>query len=235
MNNNDIPTDKNQQAEEQMAEMLRAIEHAGRNSRRQQQLSDLIDQLAAEKATVAHHHNRKRWAIAFSAAACIALFVTTIVKFIYTPSTMPKGGVIVAQNDNDSIVMNDDIVLIENPENGDTIAYAPLHAAPKGKTLLIAQHEEVLQETRIEEVMENEVEDKILEDIKPELFLAEGFESEERDPIESIVTPVVSIGNNEEKTTSTAKVPEKKRRGLLRIFRSEPSKMDGTMLAFRIM
>ena len=225
MKTNEPYDDKSQQAEERLADMLDAIEHAGRDSRRQQQLSSLIDQLAAEEAAVAHHRNRKRWTIAFSAAACIVLFVTTIVRLTGTTGSIPPIIPLVAKT-NDSIP--------ETKTIADTIVTPTLYKnAIPSITIAETISEEPLPRTEEDTIPTT---DTLLRINEPEMLLTENPEDDEelQNQIASISAPITSVGNNENTSPNLQPEPQKKSRRLLRFLRPEASKMDGTMLAINI-
>lgn len=230
MKNNDIQNDKSQLADERLAEMLQSIEHAGRDNRRQQHLSALIDQMAAEEAAATRRRNRKRWAIAFSAAACIALFITTIVRLTGTTASVPSaGGNLMAGVVGDTI--------IENTGISDTLLVAPQHAVKKREPLMIASNEVSNDDPSQETEEDTSIEDTIIDILEPEILIAEDIEeaNNETESIDIIATPVTSVGNNENVAVQEKQEPAKKPRRFIRLRRSEPSKMDGTMLALRIM
>lgn len=230
MKNNDIQNDKSQLADERLAEMLHFIEHAGRDNRRQQHLSTLIDQMAAEEAAATRRRNRKRWAIAFSAAACIALFITTIVRLTGTTASVPSaGGNLMAGVVGDTI--------IENTGISDTLLVAPQHAVKKREPLMIASNEVSNDDPSQETEEDTSIEDTIIDILEPEVLIAEIIEDleDETESIDIIATPVTSVDNNENVTVQEKQEPAKKPRRFIRLRRSEPSKMDGTMLALRIM
>lgn len=225
MKTNETYDDKSQQAEERLAEMLNAIEHAGRDSRRRQQLSDLIDQLAANEATVYQRKKRRLWAIAFSAAACIVLFVTTIVRLTGTTGSIPPIVPLVAKT-NDSIP--------ETKAVADTIVTPTLHK----KTTPAVTIAESISVEPVPTTEEDSIPttDTLLRINEPELLLAETPEDDEelQNQIASITTPITSVGNNENTSPNPQPEPQKKSRRLLRFLRPEASKMDGTMLAINI-
>ncbi len=230
MKNNNIHNDKSQLADKRLAEMLHAIEHAGRDKRRQQQLSILINQLATEEAVVASQRNRKRWTLAISAAACIILFVTTLVRLTSTTATVLPAG-----NTSMASVVNDTI--IENTENSDSLPTIPQHTVRKREPLMIASNK-VSNDDPSQETEENtSIEDTIIDILEPEILIAEDIEeaNNETESIDIIAAPVTCVGNNDNVTVREKQEPAKNQRLLIRIRRSKPSKMDGTMLALRIM
>lgn len=226
MKTNKPYTNKSQQAEKRLAEMLSAIEHAGRDSRRRQKLSDLIDQLAAKDAAIQRHHKRKVWSIAFSAAACIALFVTTIVHLTGMTGSTPADRPLFAGIAIDSIP--------EPTATADTMTTPTIR---RNHTPLIT-----IAETISDEPMQTTEKDTIPPSDtlfiidEPELLLAETPEDDEKlqNQITSITAPITSVENNENTMSNPQPEPEKKTRRLFRFHRPEASKMDGTMLAINI-
>ena len=68
--NNNTPT---------LQELLGSVEHAGRDARRQQQLAEMIERMAAEENAqkAAHRHTVRMWSTRIAVAATITLFLTT--------------------------------------------------------------------------------------------------------------------------------------------------------------
>ena len=65
-----------------LEELLASLEHAGRNARRQQQLSEMIERMAAEE-TARRRRTVRLWSVRLVAAACLVLFMMTIVHLWY--------------------------------------------------------------------------------------------------------------------------------------------------------
>ncbi len=65
--------------------LIALVEHAGRDARRQQQLSDMIGQMAQEEAAK-RRHSLRLWTIGLAAAASVAGLVLTTVHFINNQS-----------------------------------------------------------------------------------------------------------------------------------------------------
>ena len=62
-----------------LEELLASLEHAGRDARRQQQLSEIIERMAAEE-TAQRRRTVRLWSVRLVAAACLVLFMMTIVR-----------------------------------------------------------------------------------------------------------------------------------------------------------
>ena len=60
-----------------LEQLLASVEHAGRDSRRQQQLSAMIERMADDEAK--KRRTFRMWAIPLAAAATVTLFVITSV------------------------------------------------------------------------------------------------------------------------------------------------------------
>ncbi len=132
-------------------------------------------------------------------------------------------------------VVND--TLIENTENSDSLPTIPQHTVRKRETLMIA-YNKVSNDDPSQETEENtSIEDTIIDILEPEILIAEDIEeaNNETESIDIIAAPVTCVGNNDNVTVREKQEPAKNQRLLIRIRRSKPSKMDGTMLALRIM
>lgn len=68
-----------------LEELLASLEHAGRDARRQQQLSEMIERMAAEE-TAQRRRTVRLWSVRLVAAACLVLFMMTIVRLWYPSS-----------------------------------------------------------------------------------------------------------------------------------------------------
>ena len=62
-----------------LEQLLASVEHAGRDARRQEQLAEMIERMAAEEAAqkAAHRHTVRMWTTRIAVAATVTLFVTT--------------------------------------------------------------------------------------------------------------------------------------------------------------
>ena len=71
--------------------MLATLEHAGRDSRRQQELGAMIDSLAAAETT--KHRSFWWWSSRVAVAACVTFFVTTAVRIWFIPTGPTTKGI----------------------------------------------------------------------------------------------------------------------------------------------
>lgn len=222
--------------------MLKAVEKAGRDSRRREALSAMLDQMAAAEAAVHRKVVRRRWSIGISAAACLLLFVTTIVR-LTNISDGVAAGPLTAEVDDKPIVNGDtvaDTVSYDNNMQNSVLSIKPSKAiaptvtesAPMMAETKASQEETApipsLEEKAVDIVL---LGDEVLFDAGQfaETDLPESEENEEVTPSPSSPQPAQVAAN-----TPAAK-PDKRRSRWVRHHRDDRSKMDGTMLAFNIL
>lgn len=221
-------------------ELLRTVEHAGRDNRRQQQLSDLIDSLAADEESAHRKVLWRRWSIGISAAACLVLFVTTIVKFTAQDASQPTGALVaetpVAHVREEATVHEEELrtkTVYEN-ENENKGHRTKTKSLTEDEELPIAENEatvpiekeEIVEDTLIDEYdIDVQYADKMYvpgsEDMIPVDTGSDTNIGREHADVET------QVAKHEEKS-------EKKSRKWFQLRRANPSKMDGTMLAFRL-
>lgn len=221
-------------------ELLRTVEHAGRDNRRQQQLSDLIDSLAADEESAHRKVLWRRWSIGISAAACLVLFVTTIVKFTAQDASQPTGALVaetpVSHVREEAEVHEEELrtkTMYEN-ENENKGHRTKTKSLTEDKELPIAENEatvpiekeEIVEDTLIDEYdIDVQYADKMYvpgsEDMIPVDTGSDTNIGREHADVET------QVAKHEEKS-------EKKSRKWFQLRRANPSKMDGTMLAFRL-
>lgn len=229
-------------ADAELELMLKAVEKAGRDSRRREALSAMLDQLAADEAAAHRKLVRRRWSIGISAAACLLLFVTTIVRLTNIGDGVAAGP-LTAEVD-DRPVANGDAV-------ADTVAkgsYVQPDVLPVRPRKVFAQTDAeptpMMAETKAPQeettpLLPSEVKaadtvsmgDEVLFDAGQfaEADLPESEENETVTPTPASSQPAQVAAN-----TPAAK-PDKRRSRWVRHHRDDRSKMDGTMLAFNIL
>lgn len=234
--------DETSRADAELELMLKAVERAGRDSRRREALSAMLDQMAADEAAAHRKVVRRRWSIGISAAACLLLFVTTIVRLTNIGDGVAAGP-LTAEVDDKAV------------ENGDTVADTVAHDNNMQNSVLsikpsksiaptVTESAPMMAETKAsqeettpllpsEEKAADTVSlgDEVLFDAGQfaEADLPESEENEEVTPSPSSTQPAQVAAN-----TPAAK-PDKRRSRWVRHHRDDRSKMDGTMLAFNIL
>lgn len=225
-------------ADNELELMLKAVEKAGRDSRRREALSAMLDQMAADEAAAHRKTVRRRWSIAVSAAACLLLFVTTIVRLTNIGDGVAAGP-LTAEVD-DRPIMNGDTVVADSDVQPDAMpvrsrkAYALAAAEP---TPVMAETTAPQEDTApVPPAEEQEVDsislgDEVLYDAG-QFAENDAPESEEK---EETMPSTVSPQPAQVATNTTAPKPAKSRSRWMRHHRDDRSKMDGTMLAFNIL
>lgn len=218
---------KNDNNNMELDQLLATIEHAGRDSRRQQELGAMIDSLAAAETT------KKRgfwwWSSRVAAAACVTFFVTTAVRiwFIPTDSTS-KGSPIIAEMNGTEMptaIVSDTAVLPTINRSITTPTPKVVKAEPT-----VASEELYAEETSTTEPVEKDsaeapyyiIEDDFAPDTEPIAYNNESEQAITDEP--AAKTP---------DTPNIAQTAKPQRRKLFGGFlrRSEPSRMEGTTLA----
>lgn len=234
--------DEQSRADAELELMLKAVEKAGRDSRRREALSAMLDRMAAAEAAVHRKVVRRRWSIGISAAACLLLFVTTIVRLTNIGDGVAAGP-LTAEVDDKPIVNGDtvaDTVAYDNNMQNNVLSIKPRKAvAPtvSEPAPMMAETKASQEETTpllpSEEKAADTVSlgDEVLFDVGQlaEADLPESEENEEVTPSPSSPQPAQVAAN-----TPAAK-PDKRRSRWVRHHRDDRSKMDGTMLAFNIL
>lgn len=221
-------------------ELLRTVEHAGRDNRRQQQLADLIDSLAAEEESAHRKLLWRRWSIGISAAACLVLFVTTIVKFTAQDASQPTGA-LVAETPSGHVreeakVQEEELrtkTVYEN-ENENKGHRTKTKSLTEDEELPIAENEATVPIEK-EEIVEDTLIDEYDIDVQyADKMYVPG--SEDMIPVDT--GSDTNIGRDhadvETQVAKHEEKSEKKSRKWFQLRRANPSKMDGTMLAFRL-
>ena len=216
---------KNDSNKMDLDQLLATLEHAGRDSRRQQELSAMIDSLAAAETT--KHRSFWWWSSRVAVAACVTFFVTTAVRIWFIPTgPTTKGIPTVAEvngKETPTAIVSDTAVL---PTVNRSIT-SPTPKVVKAEPTVTS--EELYAEETAEPVEEDSIEAPyyiIEDDFAPDTEqLADNSEPEQAITDEPAAT---TPG-----TPNVAQTTKPQRRKLFGGFlrRSEPSRMEGTTLA----
>ncbi len=236
-----LPDDASR-ADAELELMLKALEKAGRDSRRREALLAMLDQMAATEAAAHRKVVRRRWSIGISAAACLLLFVTTIVRLTNIGDGVAAGP-LTAEVDGRPVVSGDsvpDAVANDNNMQNSVLSIKPSKAIAPTVTEsapMMAETKAPQEDTTPMPSVEEEATDTVTlgDDL---LYDAGQFaeadlpESEENEA----VTPTPASPQPAQVAANTpAPKPAKQRSRWVRHHRDNRSKMDGTMLAFNIL
>jgi len=217
---------KNDSNKMDLDQLLATLEHAGRDSRRQQELSAMIDSLAAAETT--KHRSFWWWSSRVAVAACVTFFVTTAVRIWFIPTGPTTKGIPTVAEVNGT----------ETPTAivSDTAVFPAVSHSTTSHTPNIAEaqptaaSEELYAEETVEPVEEDSIEAPyyiIEDDFAPDTEqLADNSEPEQAITDEPTAKPDTD-------TPNVAQTTKPQRRKLFGGFlrRSEPSRMEGTTLA----
>lgn len=209
-----------------LQQVLADVEHAGRDARRRQELSEMIDRMAGmEIGNWKEEKGRSRsawwWVLRVAAAACVLFFITTAVRIGFIP-TEPAGTMVAeAEVPAPPQRLPNDYrggrgKVVEKPQKGS-------FAEDEAEVTVL---EEVLVDNEVVEEAVDTAEELLVvdNDIAPEPEEPQA-DAEPEQPLQPVPAEPV------------AAQPQAHKRSLLGglIRRAEPSKMDGTMLAINIL
>ena len=218
---------KNDSNKMDLDQLLATLEHAGRDSRRQQELSAMIDSLAAAETT--KHRSFWWWSSRVAVAACVTFFVTTAVRIWFIPTgPTTKGIPTVAEvngTETSTAIVSDTAVL---PTVNRSIT-SPTPKVVKAEPTVTS--EELYAEETAEPVEKDStealyfiIEDDFAPNTEPIAYNSEPEQPTTDEP--AATTPDAGTPNVAQTTNSQRR---KLFGGFLR--RSEPSRMEGTTLA----
>lgn len=218
---------KNDSNKMDLDQLLATLEHAGRDSRRQQELSEMIDSLAAAETT--KHRSFWWWSSRVAVAACVTFFVTTAIRIWFIPTgPTTKGIPTVAEvngTEKPTAIVSDTAVL---PTVNRSIT-SPTPKVVKAEPTVAS--EELYAEETAEPVEEDSIE-------APYYIIEDDF-APNTEPIaynsepEQAITDEPAATTPDTGTPNVAQTTKPQRRKLFGGFlrRSEPSRMEGTTLA----
>ena len=164
-----------------LKQLLDALEEHGRNTRRQAQLNDLIDQLTDQEKTVEMPRKRRKlvplwWAMG-AAAACLLLWLLVKPTTKQTPEMEEKNLVEVEKVEATEPMTEENNVVIEEPDVKEELLAEEMSAVPK-KT-----------PTKVEKPKVKVVEEKPEEPVLAEVNLTEPVKPTDTENIESNTIP----------------------------------------------
>lgn len=223
--NNDTPT---------LEQLLQSIEHAGRDHRRQQQLAQMIDQMA--DAEQSRRRTVRLWSARLAVAASITLFVVVPV-WKWIDSSQPAGPQLA-----EAFPLRHGRLPVPRP-------VSPVSASPAPNRAL---RPAALQLASLSDTAAPSADNSVSQPVLPaevEILAVEPILFSEADIAEiALADPLPDIADSAVETfdfqpvlpqpqpDQIAEVPaEPRRQSFFSFLNAEPSLMDGTMLAFNIL
>ena len=210
-----------------LEQLLDDLGHAGRDSRRRDDLAAMIDNMAAAES---RRHGFWWWSTRVAAAACVLFFISTAVRVWFIPTTVQQD-IMVAKTETPhgtraALPANDgaeDAIPTPSPLRPRSVS-APSQPAPKPVSDTLA--EPIAEAPLMEEYFAEEIPDTL--PAAPDTVAAT--------PIEAIAQPVVSLAIAEPDPTPEPQAEPRRRSLLASLLRQpEPDDMTGVVLAFRIL
>ena len=210
-----------------LEELLASVEHAGRDARRQQQLSEMIERMA-DKEAAARRRTVRLWSVRMVAAACLLLFVLTIIRLWY-PLQTPAGPQL-AQTPQVQLPK----VHMAPAESGQAASSPTITIHPTVVGTISPKPALPTQPVEAEPIMEEIISISVFDEPLPIEQYAEVADeehpTEEEVPVSFIPQPASDALAQAESTPE----PSEQRRGIFRLRQSEPSMMDGNVLSIRL-
>lgn len=206
-----------------LEDLLAEVEHAGRDARRQQELSAMIDHLAGEsgkRKVESGKHGAWWWVSRMAAAACVLFFISTAVRVWFIPTG--ENATMVAEAEVPVTVP----AAVDSTTVVTTIA-APVRQRPHARPQVIAETPVVVEEYVAEEVITPEPVEAD-SDTVPAYIILDDFAPDAEPVVQAVETEPVA------EPVAVAAEPAKpaRRRSIFSLFRpAEPSLMEGTTLA----
>ena len=211
-----------------MEDLLSDVEHAGRDARRQQELGDIIDRLAADEE---NRHGFWWWGARVATAACVLFFISTAVRIWFIPTG--SDGMVVAEAVAPSVVVPEATdVSAANPASLSSLSSSSSQSMKVGKKKAAPAEEETLpvEEYYVDEAVEVPA---VGDDTVAVPIIIE-------QNVKAAPVAVAQVTAPEPAPTSAEPAPvpvpddskPARRRSFFNLFRpAEPSLMEGTTLA----
>ena len=209
-----------------LEELLASLEHAGRDARRQQQLSEMIERMAAEE-TAQRRRTVRLWSVRLVAAACLVLFMMTIVRLWYPSSVSVEPQLAQAPQ-------------VQLPK----VHMAPAQPGKASPRPIVESRPATIspkpalpsQPVVAEPILEELIPVPIFDEPTPTEQYAEAVVDTASDDEQLPIAPFQPEVSDAVAQAESAPEPEApaQRRSIFRLRQAEPSMMDGNVLSFRI-
>lgn len=210
-----------------LEQLLASVEHAGRDARRQQELSDMIERMAAEEALT--RKTVRLWTARLAVAATVTIFVVTSVWKWVNPSQPMAEQVAQAP-----VVRKTELPLPTREAKREV----PAQAKAEREAMPLTGEEYVMPMAEELPVMEEEaVEETLQPFVVQEEWLAEVPVQEESLPVGEEPESAAPIEGTADKEQQPMPAQDGKQasRSFFSFMQAEPSLMDGAVLAFNIL
>ena len=228
---------KNSNTPPTLEDLLSSIEHQGRDARRREQISTMIERMAAEESA-ARRHTVRLWTVRVAVAASVMGIIMTVVRLMQ-PQMQPVGSQVAQAPRIVPPVLHSDSVL----HSSESVTLSPTQAPV---TLQPSAASDTLP--RMVHTMEGESSEAaapMLVHPMPAQLLAEAEMAALSDgdirsfqqpqiPLETLAQSEPATAPEAPQEDTPAAKPKPRGNSFFKLFEPKPSMMEGTMLAFHI-
>lgn len=228
---------KNSNTPPTLEDLLSSIEHQGRDARRREQISAMLERMAAEESA-SRRHTVRLWTVRVAVAASVVGVIMTVARLMQ-PQPQPVGSQMAQAPIIVPPVLHSDSVLRSSETATVSPTQAPLTLQPSAASDTLP---------RMVHTMEGEssvAEAPMLVHPMPEQLLAEAEMAALPDgDIRSFQQPQMTLETLAQSEPATAPEapkedtpaanPKPRGNSFFKLFEAKPSMMEGTMLAFHI-
>ncbi len=232
---------KNSNTPPTLEDLLSSIEHQGRDARRREQISAMLERMAAEES-VARRHTVRLWTVRVAVAASVVGVIMTVARLMQ-PQPQPVGSQMAQAPRVVPPVLNKDSVIL-SPE---TVTVLPTQT-PATLQPLATPDTAYMLHPQVFNAMEGESSEAaapMLVHPMPAQLLAEAEMAALPDgDIRSFQQPQMALETLAQSEPATAPEapqedppaanPKPRGNSFFKLFEAKPSMMEGTMLAFHI-
>jgi len=228
---------KNSNTPPTLEDLLSSIEHQGRDARRREQISAMLERMAAEEA-VSRRHTVRLWTVRVAVAASVMGIIMTVARLMQ-PQLQTVGSQVAQAPIIVPPVLHRDSVLRSSETATVSPTQAPLTLQPSAASDTLP---------RMVHTMEGESSEAaapMLVHPMPEQLLAEAEMAAVPDgdirsfqqpqiPLETLAQSEPASAPEAPQEDTPAANPKTRGNSFFKLFEAKPSMMEGTMLAFHI-
>ena len=228
---------KNSNTPPTLEDLLSSIEHEGRDARRRDQISAMIERMAAEESA-ARRHTVRLWTVRVAVAASVMGIIMTVVRLMQ-PQMQPVGSQMAQAPSIVPPVLHSDSLLHSSETATASPTQAPLTLQPSAASDTLPRMVHTMEGESSEAAAPMRVHPM------PEQLLAEAEMAALPDgdirsfqqpqiPLETLAQSEPASAPEAPKEDTPAAKPKPRGNSFFKLFEPKPSMMEGTMLAFHI-
>ena len=228
---------KNSNTPPTLEDLLSSIEHQGRDARRREQISTMLERMAAEESA-SRRHTVRLWTVRVAVAASVMGIIMTVARLMQ-PQPQPVGSQMAQAPSIVPPVLHSDSVLRSSETATVSPTQAPVTLQPSAASDTLPRMVHTMEgESSVAEV-------PMLVHPMPEHLLAEAEMAALPDgdirsfqqpqiPLETLAQSEPATAPEAPQEDTPAAKPKPRGNSFFKLFEPKPSMMEGTMLAFHI-